>query len=746
MLRQLNVVILTYVTRPMVWAIGGIYLLVLMISVLYGIRSSQKVLQAAFPDDSGSYEWTLRLEGLKAVQDFEQGNFSRRLTKVQIRWYLADSTPPHGEIRVTPNGLRSLKECKHLKSLQIKHEGKLSEDEVQAITELQQLTRLSLHGVRVTPHTWQYLSRLSQLKHLDLSGCVIDGEAPQLESMSSLQTLILGTPEHGGIRPRESPIFGELHRFPNLKTIVLGDYHNWLVQDPEQVGLQPIANPLLESIDALRAVTSLRTLYVNEHSLGFPGFEDLQAKLTGVTVRPAFVDVRRMSWILNIVFLNAAVLGLIALQLRSQFAHPGAHLIPAYTLPHLIPPLVLWIGSIVNIFPLLTSGVSIIPAIGVHAACWASMTGIVVISTILQWIARLPRWIATPVGAVAGAALGGWLPLMMLAVFRFPSSVDWYLRGNEPWVEFALIVLGAVLPLIVIYRSRRLYSVYLENGCDSPVLGLDLASMRSLHQRAYQRNDMSPQARWPQWMLGPNLKSVIAKSSGGGWRERCRLWIAGNAFSGRVVPLLMGFGALMFFPAHIVQSGFMDYQSDLRPLMLISVLIPDFGMIFFLKQWWIRRSLFGMELLRPNSRKEFIRQMTGAMAWDLVPQGCVYLSLFAMLVTLADSTRMSVGWVIAMLLVAVSRWVLIYGIILWLLLIRRDWLVFLTAVFAVYAILIVNVGMLILQASILGVRDLPPDLPEFGAGFVAAIAVAIGLIGATVAAAAYRRWQSVELA
>ncbi len=745
MLRQLNVVILTYVTRPMVWAIGGIYLLVLMISVFYGIRSSQKVLQAAFPDDSGSYESTLRLEGSKAVRDFEQGNFSRRLTKVQIRWYLADSTPPHGEIRITPNGLRSLKDCKHLKSLQIKHEGKLSADEVQAISELQQLTRLSLHRVRLTSHVWRHLSRLSQLKYLDLSGCVIDGEAPQLESMTSLQTLILGTAEHGGIQSRGTSIFGELHRFPNLKTIVLGDYNNSLVQDPKREGFLPIANPLA-SIDALRAVTSLRTLYVNEHSLGFPGFEDLQAKLTGVTVRPAFVDVRRMSWILNIVFLNAAVLGLIALQLRSHFAHPGAHLIPAYTWPHLVPPFFLWIGSIVNILPILASGVPIIPAIGVHAACWASMTGIVVVSALLQLIARLPRWISTPLSAVAGAVLGGWIPLMILAVFRFPSSVDWYLRGNEPRVEFALIVLGAVLPLIVIYRSRRLYSVYLENGCDSPVLGLDLASMKSLQQRANRRNDMSPQARWPQWMLGPNLETVIAKSSGGGWRERCRLWIAGNAFSGRVVPLLMGFSALIFVPAQVVQSGFTDYQSDLRPLMLISVLIPDFGMIFFLKQWWIRRSLFGMELLRPNSRQEYIRQMMGAIAWDLVPQGCVYLSLFAMLVSLADSTRMSVGWVIAMLLVAVSRWVLVYGIILWLLLIRRDWMVFLTAILAVYAILFVNVGMLMLQASILGVQNLPSDLPEFGAGLVAVIAVAIGLIGATVAAAAYRRWQTVELA
>ncbi len=117
-----------------------------------------------------------------------------------------------------------------------------------------------------------------------------------------------------------------------------------------------------------------------------------------------------------------------------------------------------------------------------------------------------------------------------------------------------------------------------------------------------------------------------------------------------------------------------------------------------------------------------------------------------MLAALADSTRMSVGWVVAMLLVAVSRWLFVYGLIVWLLLIRRDWLVFVIAVFAVYALLIVNVGMLMLQASILGVQDLPPDLPEFGAGLVAAIAIVTGLIGAMVAAAAYVRWQRLELA
>ena len=745
MIRQLNAVMLTYVTRPMVWAIGGIYLLVLMVSGFYSVGSSQKVLQAAFPDDSGSYESTLRLEGAKAVQDFEQGTFSRRTTKVRIRWYLADSTVPHGEIRITPSGLRSLKECKHLKSLQIKHEGSLSEDEVQAISELQQLTRLSLHGVRVTSLVWQHVARLSRLKYLDLSGCIIDGDAPQLESMAFLQTLILGTPEHGGIQSRGTSFFEEIHRFPNLQTIVLGDYHNPFVRVPEREALLPVASPLLVSIEALRAVTSLRTLYVNDQSFGFPGFEELKATLPNVAVRPAFVDVRRMSRLLVIVFLNAAVLGLIAVQSRIHFAHPGAHLIPAYTCPHLAPPLFLWIGSIVNIFPLLASGVPIIPSIGVHAACWVSMTGCVVVGSLLQWIARLPRWISTPVSAVTGAVLGGGFPLMILAVFIFPSSFDWYLRGNEPWVAFALIVFGGVLPLIAILRSRRLYSVYLENGCDSPVLGLDFASIRTMQQRAYQRNDMLRRS-WPQWMLGAKLETVIAKSIDGGWRERCQLWIAGNAFSGRVVPLRMGLGVLMFVPAQIVQFGFADYQSDLLPLMLICVLIPDFGMIFFLKQWWVRRSLSGMELLRPNSRQQYVRQIMSAIAWDLGPQGCVYLSLFAMLTTLADSTRMSVGWGIAMLLVALSRWVLVYGIILWLLLIRRDWLVFVTAVFAVYGLLFVNVGMLMLQASVLGVQNLPPDLPESWPGLVAGIATVTGLIGAVVVVAAYRRWQKIEMA
>ena len=99
-----------------------------------------------------------------------------------------------------------------------------------------------------------------------------------------------------------------------------------------------------------------------------------------------------------------------------------------------------------------------------------------------------------------------------------------------------------------------------------------------------------------------------------------------------------------------------------------------------------------------------------------------------------------------MLLVTISRWVLVYAIVVWLLLIRRGWLMVLTAVFAVYGLLCVNVGMLMLQASILGVHNLPSDLPDFGVGLVAAIAMVMGLIGATLAVLAYFRWQRVELA
>jgi hypothetical protein len=744
----------------MVWAVGGIYLLSLgavLVATIQDLRSSQpRSRQQAYPELMTSGR-TLYLGNRRIVLEFDQGRFDATVNNVVIQWPAEFSAGrPISELESTDETrrpafsarhLRLLQQCRRLRNLTLHSATDLGDDELRALGDLHQLQGLSFIGCDIRPELWQQLARLPGLRYLDLSGSTLRGGCPDLEKLTRLETLVLGSPAGGGIIEIDFPVFPELHRLPGLKTLVVRDYvpmRDLSETNPKVANDRPVSsNPptvdaLNNNIEQIRAITTLQALFVNDDSPNFAGFDELQRQLPRVRVRPTYVDGDRQLAIVGLFGLNAVLLFLLAIQAQSQFSHPAAHLTPNYMGPHVLPLCGLWLfGVLVHGIPLCVRGVPFAAAVGFNLLCWGLLCGLSAGSTLMNVQSMMMRRVMICVGFTSL----GWGPLAMGLLKWNRSSIDWYLRGQEPVWTWFFIISGIALSVVTMRHVLRLHSIYLERGISSPPLSLDPAARAAWHQQipGQEASRMQP--------LCWRLERVIARARRPGWRLRSNLWIAGNVINGNLITLsALGIGVGLAVVANYGADWISDFLMLQHPVcVLLSILLPDILVLSVVFQWRQRRPYFAMESLRPVSRTEYAGQIGQALAWDLSPLGGVYLSILIWYAVAADPSRWSWGWTFAMLAVFIARWVAIYGLALWAITIRRDWVLVLATAIGGYSLLFINITIVFLQSPVLGVQFPSPDLPNIGVAGLAGMALGFGLLTVAVARFAYRRWKWIEL-
>jgi hypothetical protein len=754
MIRRLAYVLLSYATRPLVWALAALYLVVLGISLwtaandLYSQRA--RPLQAAYPVvDATSHQ--LVLSNPKIFADFENAKVDRNVTHVEIRWPAAEGISDAAIRAAFPFSLRHLQELKlypQLRSLSLISPPPLYPDEIRAIRELTQLESLQLIDCDVPAELWLQIGKLPRLRYLDLSGSTLRGGYPELETVTQLETLVLGSLIHRGFTEHGVPFLPQLKRFPRLKTVVIQNYSS-TIKSPDANPILaakttiPVHDPLVENLDDIRLIPMLQTLYVNDQMGGFPGFTVLQQRLPAVRVRPAYIDVERMYWLLVLLFLNNVILMLIGLQLQSQFSQSFSRLIPNYAAPHVIPVVCLWLFCLaLHSIPLWVAGVSVWAAISLNLLCWSISCGFGAFGTAMNLEGSRAKTLIKPL-VIAAAA---WGPLAIVAVRWNTSAIDWYLRGYEPYLTWFLIVSGIVIPAMALRQSLRMNAICLERGVSSPPISLDPVAMSAWQQSIYSQK-AGGQRGWFSWLTTSDVDRLIAQSPQPGIVWRSRLWIAGNPVTGNVMyQVALGTAALIWITHRLSTHGATDWFSFENPAMLMSsFLFPDMSVIVAASVWRSRRKLFAAESLRPLSRTEFARQIAQAIAWDLVPLALIYLTVLIGYVIASNPQRWSWAWTIGMALVFAARWLAIFGLLLWSITIRRDWVLILSAFVAAYGLIFANIGIIFVQARIFDVRSLPSDLPDVGVPGLFLCAVLFGLVSTIIAHFGYRRWQSIEL-
>ena len=752
MLRRMHYVLLNYATRPMVWVLGGIYVVILSVMIFWSLQPPSN--HRAYPEFPNQGPMVV-VNTPRGFEDFDQGRFDTSAKTALIQWPKNSPGPAF-----SAKHLKILQSCPNLQFLTLFERKPLHIDEAQALGELQQLEALSLIGCDLPPELWSHLGRLTRLRHLDLSGCTLRGDYSDLESLAHLETLILGS-VYGGIVEQDSRLLPEFRRLPRLKTLVLADdYPPQALRDGKLKGSSRLIAPSVNgdesfsgAIEHLRVLPALRTLYLNDQRLShtgqgnraaLEGIARLQRGLPRLNVWPALIDGERQSLMIGMYVLNAVLFMLLAMQLQSQFAQPAGHLVPNYVEPHVGVVGGVWLfGILAQSIPLLVRDVPVDTALGLNLSFWGMVCGLGLIEPLGQTNPKLLRWIQIPL-AILFIGIGVSSQFLLRAN---TSSMDWYLRGRNPGWTWLFIVCGIVASIAHLRLSLRMHSTCLERGVSSPPLGFDPAAMKEVYWRL---NSTGKQPSRIGKLMDLQRERVIAQSSQPGWRRRSNLWIAGNFGNGNFTLLYAFVLAAIFAVVSWLTmddegraAGFFAFQNPL--ILFLSIFLPDFPVVLLAGQWRQRQKLFATESLRSLSRTQFARQIATAIAWDMTPLAGVYLGILTWYVTQADPQRWSVAWTAAMFLVFVARWIVLYGLMLWAIAIRRNWVLVLTAAVAIYAVLIVNMVIIFLQAPVLGVKQLPTDIPDIGVLPLAGMALLFGLVACVVVHFAYRRWQRIEL-
>jgi hypothetical protein len=753
MLNRIAQVLVTYLTRPAFWVLGTLYVIGAVALANSGFTrvGPQQSVAAALPQSMQ----TLNLTDVESIQRFEAGTFDRSVRAATIFWH-NESAEGSKPVRVWPDGrleeityppfsakhLRQLKECRRLRTLALQFRGYLTEDEWQALGELDQITALKYDGV-VSPFGMRQIARLRKLQFLDLSGCTFDAGLEDLESLASLQTVVLDNFVENRVH-----VLGQLRRLPHLRTLVATHYREAGSIIPRAIWIS--------NLDDLRAATGLERWFVDEQARGFPGFDALARELPGIAVRPVQIDIVRQMACIMVGMLTGILVFLLALQLNSQFAHPAARLTPGYAVPHLIPATVLWLCSVLVPACLLASAkIPLLPLVAVSTAIW-----LVIGSPFLNFdpLARTqrasPRWRRRIIFSIQIMGVLG-LFLMLLVMVRNPSGIDWFLRGHQPGLAIVMIIGGVLGYVLFVRKSYGAQVEFQEAGMGTPALGFIL-SQRSARQAQVVRRQQQGGGAIPLfWIrLDRQLARAIDQAGQPGWRRRSNLWIAGNAFDGKlalacclVFFVMTGSGSLVAALGRGMDFEFADFDTNPQgpPFAMAPLMFPDFCFACLGLVWRGRRHLLAIESLRPVSRRQLVRELMTALAWDCAPMVWLYVAVVAALTCLADAQTWTPLWTVALAVYLAAHTALACAVISWLNTIRRDWVAGLAGFVIGCVFLCAGVGSAMLFMPALGINRLPPDLPNLSHWRLLGLGLAWGAVAVATFAYAFRRWMNVEL-
>jgi hypothetical protein len=753
MLNRISQVLVTYVTRPAFWVLGGLYAVAVVAVALWDFsRGAPR--QSVAPGPPQSMQ-TLNLTDVESIQKFDAGTFDRNARAVTIFWHneIAEGSKP---VRIWPDGrrevityppfsakhLRQLKECPRLKTLILQFRGSLTDDEWQALGELDQITALKYDGA-VSPFGMRQIARLKKLNFLDLSGCTIDEGLEKLRSLEHLQTLVLDN-----VVEKRAHLLGQLRDLPHVRNFVASHYRKSGSNMPRGIWIS--------DLDEIRAATGLQKWLVDDQSGGFPGFEVLARELPGIVVRPVYVDLARQDKCLPVGLLTGILIFLLALQMGSQFSHPGARLTPGYTLSHLVPATGLWLCSVlVPVCLLASAAIPVLPLVGISMAIWLGIGSLILIMDLLARTQRAtPHWRRRIMIPIQTASVF-WLPLVLLTLLRNQSAFDWFLRGHEPGLAIAMIIGGVLSYGLFVRKTYRAQVELQEAGMGTPPLGLSPSRGAAWQAQFVWRQQRDGGTQWSWWnLLDRRLARAIDQAGQPGWRRRSNLWIAGNTLNGKhalacclVVCVFMGVMSLAPEIWRGMDFEFSDFITNTQgpPTAMMLMMFPDFCFAYLGVNWRGRRRLLAVESLRPLSRRQLVREMMTAFAWDCAPLACFYLAVVAAFTYLADPQQWSPVWSVALAVYLAAHMAVACGVISWLNTIRRSWVTALAVIVIGYAFLFAGVGSAMMFLPTLGIKMLPPDLPNLSHWLLLGIGLVWGLAALAIIAYAFRRWVNVEL-
>ncbi|MBI2823751.1 MAG: hypothetical protein HYX69_03555 [Planctomycetia bacterium] len=716
-------IIVSYLTRPIIWAVVGFAIVMLGIDLFAGRGRSS--FMWTYPQPPGP---TLQINSRGKLESVRKVRREGEVDAIMLSALWFDmhrngveqrkgappaARPVQGIPAPTEDYYRVLDEFPNLRQVEYTCFGEpIGFDRV---TQLAGVEYLTVDGVCALD--FARLSPLRQLRELIVQTSQPPEHVAALAKLPRLETVVF--------RSRlaiNDDVLAELAELPHLKVLVL------------DFGYQHPSEPRLTKagFDALASAPALETLYVG----GRPEWSDDQIALARaamadrkVVVEPA-VALSAFSPPEFLHFLPFAIFAaVVGAQLSSQFRSPARRLAPGFTASHAL----VGIGLCVTIAALcaarfVATGTVLASAIAVSAAGIASAVGGTALTSLVpSYEVKGTKW-----WSLLPSAVG----LGLMAMLFHPALSDQVLRHPDRRVLAVLWLAAIACVAATAWALRNL--VFWST------------SLPITARNAGQPSDMwAGRFREGWWSAGGDREQRIEAWSGRSasdwtWWQRIARWQIGNPPL-RMVRLSLFMVAMVLAGQYGILwlAGMSDKVSWSTGLCFAAWMILAQTTMQIAGMWRMRLAVLPLEMTRPVARGALQREWIAAYIADLAPSTAVAAASGALAVNMAAPT--AIDWPslpLDFLILFPAALTLAIGVGSLLIVVRRFWLALLVVFGVIWLTAVALVGMTVVRGGgpgSLTAADFSRQMMEGQSWILAAI-------GAVLAAFAARRWMRMECA
>lgn len=722
MLNQLRVIALCYATKIANW----LFVAMGLGCLLFGWWMGRETFYTRATPSQPSFWQSATPTQIEITGENAEGTKQGRMLD-EWRWSEEDESADcwrvHGGSGLPWSRLAKLPNLRQLDLEHYEPESSISDTEFRGISELTNLEYLTLPKQPISREVTQAWKDLEKLEWLVVGSCEIDIES--LPVFPKLHTLDMR------LSQLSDECVNYLVKLPNLKTLILqGGSHNLYHSPTTRRGGSDLESPqandpaVAKRVTALANIATLKTVYLPGQECG--SLESIaRSSLLDVSVRPLAVNTRIFASMACIALGGMLLCAVPAMGVYGQFTRPESILTPGYA-THQLFALIFIAGScMLTVFVAAYSGVHWLPA----AACIALMLGY--FSLILR--INPPVWLIRSAPAI-------YLLLFFHMFFRVQLR-NFFLGHAHVLLPLAMLAFGVSLVAYWIYLVRGFHRSLVEQGVSFPLLTKQDGAVAAQIMGANRAKETGGPLLLR--FFKPNEKRLdsIGSQSFHGQEPRKRrsvLKLAGNAdLAFRItVGLLVLYGGILganyFLRTRIADFDVMHLLGCWYALTM--------SMISAIA-WTSRRQTFGSELCRPITRRDYIRDLFSIRFREstLLPLGMICIATVYALATKA-TVASALAWSIGMAVCIVGIAVTYYGTGMLVLSVARSWVVILSGVLALVAV-VAGIGAVIFLSSSDGrpPKNLTPFAMVMGG-------VLLNAIGLSTLVFARSRWSVLEFA
>lgn len=611
-LAQTLAVLKTYATRPLMW-LAGLIVGLSCFALLADSKSTQ--LRDAFPSPFDQAGASVLRDGETFLRWVSDGTVHPEITAIDfnsmgsaITLKNLDPVTRRAELRMFDELQHALLQFPNLETLQFDMQ-QLPFVKPETLAALTKLRSIRVRDLPITALHIDLLTNIESLEYLELQTLHLPASLEPLEVLPKLTAVVVSNgyyimTDQPAASPFRRQILSELSQLPALQRLVLKPpYLPGVGYFAGSVEPDPSCDPIIKEnvAEVFREHPRLTHLWVgaNQRAEERVQLEAVASALPTTAVRAATYDRSKLMKISGSATTLFVAMGLLVLQLTSQFSAPASQLLPGFARRHL------------GVAALLMFGAVLVLILSVHHHQISLLAAAAVYTATLAWLLAFNAWWDQMLSAPRGWTQ--YLPIVVfLGIALFfsgsillpPQSLQWldqFLIGSFPMVAGGLLIASLTAVCIGLSSFGNLHRNWAELAL-APAMTLRELSERSNSVALRRLGDKYLAGQMGSWERAVQAASV--KLQQGSRLALCRLWYLAQT----PLKLLRGLAivAIISCAAFYLLSIRLTYSARLAVLFYTVFLVLYIGCLIVAIACLGRRSALSLDLLHPVSRRDMI--------------------------------------------------------------------------------------------------------------------------------------------